>query len=127
MNEVFKKIESLSQMASYYLERTKVIQSNIANADTPGFKPKELVFKTFLQKETIPLKKENPRHIEPTFNDGVGRNLVEIKTYKGYDENEVDVHKELAKLTESSIMYKTLVENIKKEFSKLKTVISGGR
>lgn len=124
MSEMFKKVDELSHMASFYLERTKVIQSNIANADTPGFEPKDIVFEKVLDKQ-IRLKKEDPKHIDPFFKEKFEKRVVDIGRYQGYDENRVDVQKELAKLAESSIMYKALVESMKKELAKLKLAITG--
>ena len=121
---MWDKIDKLAQGASFYLERTKVIQSNIANADTPGYKPKELLFERELQKSSLELKKSDPRHIEPEEKD-VKFKEITLDNIRGYDDNRVDIQEELAKLAESSIMYKALGENLKKEFSKLKLVISG--
>ncbi|WP_187646998.1 flagellar basal body rod protein FlgB [Nitrosophilus labii] len=124
MSEMFKGVDELSKMASYYLDRTKVIQSNIANADTPGYKSKDLVFEKVLD-DQIKLKKENSKHIDPFFGERVDKKLIELDSYEGYDKNKVDIQKELAKLAESSIMYKSMVETMKKEFAKLKLVITG--
>ncbi len=120
---MWDKVDNLSKMASYYLERTKVIQSNIANADTPGYKPKDLVFEKMVD-DQLRLKREDPRHIDPNLS-GMKFRQIEQGDIRGYDDNRVDVQEELAKLAESSIMYKALGENLKKEFSKLKLVISG--
>jgi len=120
---MWEKIDKLTLGASYHLERTKVIQGNIANADTPGYRPKELLFEKELRK-SIPLKKTDPRHIDPMAPKGRFRQ-VELPNIRGYDDNRVDIEEELAKLAESSIMYKFLGENLKKEFSKLKLVIHG--
>lgn len=125
MSEMFKSINELSQMASYYLDRTKVIESNIANADTPGFKPKDLLFEKVLN-DQMGLKKNDKRHLDPfEKNKELNIKTIEAGKYEGYDENRVDVQKELAKLAESSIMYKSMVEVMKKEFSKLKLAIKG--
>ena len=120
---MWDKIDSLSQTASFYLERTKVIQSNIANADTPGYTAKDLVFEEELER-TLALKKEHPEHMEPREQGGKFKE-IELSNIRGYDDNRVDIQEELAKLAESSIMYKSLAENLKKEFAKLKLVISG--
>ncbi len=124
MDLMFNVINQSSEKAHYFMERTKVIQGNIANADTPLYKPRELLFVKELenQQQTLHLKKEDPRHLDIT--------QPEFKTVKdgylyGYDGNKVDVEHELAKLTESSVMYQTLVEIMKKEAAKLKYAISG--
>ncbi len=121
---MWDKIDGLERAANFYLERTKVIQSNIANADTPNFKPKELVFEKELE-TSLQLKKEDPKHIDPTTLDAGSLKEVELGQIRGYDNNRVDIQEELAKLAESSIMYKALSESLKKEFAKLKLVISG--
>ncbi len=123
MEEIFKHIDTLGEKASYFLERTKVIQGNIANADTPFYKPKDLIFKKVLDQQ-IKLKTTDPKHIQPVKNEKKFE-VVELNDISGYDENKVNLDKELAKLAESSIMYKTLLETMKKEMGKLKYVISG--
>ncbi|BCD68389.1 flagellar basal body rod protein FlgB [Nitratiruptor sp. YY09-18] len=120
---MWDKIDNLSSMASFYLERSKVIQSNIANADTPGFKPKDLVFEQELTSH-MALKRDDPRHIDPSEPQKSFKEIEEGRI-RGYDDNRVDIQEELAKLAESSIMYKALGENLKKEFAKLKLAISG--
>ncbi len=120
---MWDKIDKIANTASFYLERTKVIQGNIANADTPGYRPKDLVFEEELQK-SMELKKSDPKHIDPQ-SPGPRLKMVQEEGIRGYDDNRVDLQKELAKLAESSLMYKTLAENLKKEFAKLKLVING--
>ncbi len=123
MDEIFKHIDSLGKKASYYLERTKIIQGNIANADTPFYKPKELVFEEELDRQ-IKLKTTDPKHIQPVEEKNRFK-VVELNDVSGYDENKVNIDKELAKLAESSIMYKTILETIKKEIGKIKYAING--
>jgi flagellar basal-body rod protein FlgB len=123
MDEIFKHIDILGEKASFYLERTKIIQGNIANADTPFYKPKDLVFEKELDRQIL-LKTTNPKHIQPVENNKKFK-IVELTDISGYDENKVNLDKELAKLAESSIMYKTLLETMKKEMAKMKYAITG--
>ena len=120
---MWEKVDSLTNIASFYLERTKVIEGNIANADTPGYAPKDLLFERKVQ-EHLELKKEDSKHIDPEAAGG-GIKEITLSNIRGYDDNKVDIEEELAKLAESTIMYKALGENLKKEFSKLKLVING--
>jgi flagellar basal-body rod protein FlgB len=121
---MFDELDKINIMSSFYFERTKVIQGNIANANTPFYKPVDLTFEEVLNNQTV-LKTTNERHIQPETN-----NFIKIKPYQngiitGYDQNKVNVEEEMAKLAESSIMYKSLVEVMKKELSKMKLAISG--
>ncbi len=120
---MWETIDKLSGMASFYLKRSQVIEGNIANADTPGFRAKDLVFAQELQK-SLPLKKSSSRHLDPTNQDKKFEE-IELSNVRGYDDNRVDIQEELAKLAESAIMYKALAENLKKEFEKFKIVING--
>ncbi len=124
MDMMFSDMEKIAVKANYFMERTKIIQSNIANADTPLYKPKELVFKTILE-ENIKLKKTDPRHISPENSEKYEMKVVEDGYVHGYDGNKVNLEHELAKLAESSIMYKTLMELMKKESAKFSYVITG--
>ncbi len=123
MSDIFSHIDKLGEKADYYLQRTKIIQSNIANADTPFYKPKDLVFNEVLDNQ-IKLKITDPKHIQPETTDKKFK-VVELSDVSGYDQNKVNLDKELAKLAESSIMYKTLLETMKKEIGKLKYAITG--
>lgn len=124
MDMIFPDMEKIAVKANYFMEKTKVIQGNIANADTPLYKPKELVFKTILE-ENIKLKTTDPRHIAPESKEQYEMKVVDDGYVYGYDGNKVNLEHELAKLAESSIMYKTLMELMKKESAKFSYVITG--
>ena len=123
MPRLFEHLDELSVHASYFFQRSKVIQSNIANVDTPFYRPKDLVFEKELRKE-FELKRTDPRHIDPSKKRSPFKE-VELNEYSGYDGNRVNMDKELAKLAETAIMVKTLNEVIRKEIGKLKLSITG--
>ncbi len=124
MSDFLGDLDKLSQKASYFIERTKIIQGNIANADTPNYKPKDITFEEVLTQQTK-MKIDNPKHMNPFPEKSVHYKVITGKEIEGYDGNKVNVEKEMAKLAESSIMYKSLAEALKKEISKMKLVISG--
>jgi flagellar basal-body rod protein FlgB len=121
---LFKELKPIEEGALYYAERAKVIQSNIANADTPFYEPKELLFQKELEK-SLKLKKSNPKHIDPYQKGKTTFKEVTLKDVSGYDNNRVNLDKELAKLAETAVMARTLNEIIKKEIGKLKLAIGG--
>ncbi|NPA12618.1 MAG: flagellar basal body rod protein FlgB [Aquificae bacterium] len=124
MSDLFSHLDDLQEKASFYLERTKVIQGNIANADTPFYRPVDIKFeKVFYQQ--VKLKRTHPKHLDPFPYKETRIQKYVINNFVGYDQNRVNVEEELAKLAESSIMYKTLLESMKKEMAKLKYAITG--
>lgn len=121
---MFDDLDKINKMSSFYFERSKVIQGNIANANTPFYKPVDITFEEVLNKE-IKLKTTDSRHINPTDNEFINIKPIENGYLVGYDQNKVNIEEEMAKLAESSIMYKTLLETLKKEMAKMKLAISG--
>ncbi|WP_456342011.1 flagellar basal body rod protein FlgB [Thermovibrio sp.] len=122
--ELFRRLKPIEEGIEYFYRRSEVIQSNIANADTPFYKPKELLFERELREE-IRLKKTDPRHIEPEPQRGVKFKEITLDDVSGYDGNRVNLDKELAKLAETAIMARTLNEVLRKEVGKLKLVMGG--
>jgi len=122
---MWEKLDKISEMASFYLERSKVIQGNIANADTPNYVPKELIFERQLTEQALKLKKTDSKHIDPFPEETKKFKVEELNKYSGYDKNRVNVDEELGKLAETAVMYKTLVQALKKELTKMKLSITG--
>ncbi len=120
---IFKSLNELEEGASYFFRRSEVIQSNIANVDTPNYRPKDLIFERELE-NSLHLKKTDPRHIDPS-EPSVKFKLVNSPDYSGYDGNRVNLDKELAKLAETNLMIRLINEAIRKEVGKLRLVIQG--
>jgi flagellar basal-body rod protein FlgB len=94
----------------------KVIAGNIANADTPGFKEKEVDFKKQLEKQM-------------TYSGGVdiAETAEEPFGFATLDENTVNMENQVMKLTENSLYYDALVQALSKKFSMMRYIISGGK
>ena len=112
----------------------RVIASNIANAETPGFSPAKLEFEKDLTNAVkgkgatlstthdkhIPLGSENVEDVTGHIvrnpdNTGIG------------DENGVSVDDEMIALSENQIMYETAAQLLKKKLSLLKYVVADGK
>lgn len=125
------KMEALNQR----LTRSQVINANIANAETPGFRALGYDFESQLQEidgddGSLPMKVTDARHMRSEFVGGDG-NLrpdvyVQPSESVGNDGNTVDVDKEMASLAENQIMYRATVELINKKIGVLKYAIHGG-
>ncbi|MCD6153826.1 MAG: flagellar basal body rod protein FlgB [Syntrophobacterales bacterium] len=118
-----KTIEMLSAVLDFRLERHKVIASNIANIDTPGYRPKDIVFKE--QLEAIISNKE-----KITMAGSRGRRMSEQSIPAGKSDFEVidsgekvNLDSEMAKLTENNLMYNLTVELLARKFRSLNTVL----
>ena len=118
-----KTIEILSEVLDFRSERHKVITSNIANMDTPNYRPKDIVFKEELE-STI----NNKDRIKMT--GSRGRSLSEQSNPAGRADFEVidsgesvNLDSEMAKLTENNLMHNLTVELLARKFRVLNTVL----
>lgn len=125
-----KTFYALEKAISIAQQRNAVITSNISNLDTPGYKSKDINFKSELAKalETDHQKglvRTNPRHISTQMN---GEQMIEPYEeqgeWNGY--NWANIDSEMTKLTENNLVYRTAVEALLRKMSLLKEVIRGG-
>ncbi len=114
-----KTIEMLSTILDFQSKRHKVIASNIANIDTPGYRTKELVFKKQLEDfidhgTEITMTKTDKRHLskQPS-------HIFEVIN----SEEEVEIDNEMVKLAENNFMYNLTVELMARKFRGLDNVL----
>lgn len=115
--------------------RKDLISSNIANAETPGYRAKKLDFENALARA---LDIDGLRGMSTSSDDHFavgGGSMANIRPdiYDNpegaitNDGNTVDMEKEMAALTENSIMYQAAVNLINKKMASLKYAVSEGR
>ncbi|MBM7571815.1 flagellar basal body rod protein FlgB [Aquibacillus albus] len=125
-----KTIHNLEHSLDYASLKNQTISNNIANADTPNYKAKRVVFKSVLANElgnTFEAKRTHPKHI-PFQNGIVPFQIVsDNNTTYNHNGNNVDIDKEMTELAENQIYYQSLVDRINGKFNSLQTVIKGGR
>ncbi len=91
-------------------ERHKLLSSNVANLDTPGYQAEDLVFENSLvaalEAETPgPLKVTDERHLDgndtPLLDTVEGQRIRSATPFADFDGNTVDLDKEMAKMAEA--------------------------
>jgi flagellar basal-body rod protein FlgB len=109
--EAINLLEKALNIRGYY---HKVIASNIANIETPGYKEKDIDFQAELRRsmdgsaaEITIMEKSNP----------LGKD--------GIDGNSVNMEDQVVKLSENTMMFSAFVQLINKKFSMMKYAISG--
>jgi len=133
--EIFNKtIGVLEEALNIRSEKNRVIASNIANQDTPGYRAKELNFRDSLKSAadpdspTLSMTQTNASHLglRPAGQEPL--QPVEIPgTSKRLDGNSVDPEMEMAKLAENQILYNASIQFISDRFKQLQTAITEGR
>jgi len=109
-------MQILSKAMSLRMSRHAAIASNIANADTPGYRPKVVSFEEQLQKaaETGDSRKLSNVHERVQVVDDKAPRL---------DGNTVSMDKQMARLTENATVYSATAEFLKRKISMLKRTL----
>jgi flagellar basal-body rod protein FlgB len=123
-SNAFNYINVLDKAADSSWKRNEVINNNIANVDTPGYKRKDVQFESYLMQALVgddSLEKRVADTDPDTLNAGV------YTDYSGnsyrLDGNNVDIDTESANLAENQIRYYALLDSMTQEFSRLKAVL----
>ena len=118
------------------LKRNQVINTNISNQETPGFRAIGYDFERQVQSvynanDTNNLQTSNKKHMinNTSLADSKIRPRVYIQPQEsiGEDGNTVDLDKEMASLAKNQILYQATIDTINKKIAILKYAISGGR
>lgn len=120
MDQEFRILERIAQSADM---RQKVIASNIANADTPGYQAADLEFKNILGNEQVKLSTSDPKHIAGTKTNGVNGKLIVENSPSWGDGNNVELDVEVAKMTENSLIYSTAITIMSTKLQMFKNAI----
>ena len=125
---VYDYINVLGKAADGAWARNDAIANNIANADTPGYKRKDVSFETELQNALKSSKYTSLDDKVSAANDHLDR--ISYRTYTDSSEwsyrldgNNVDIDTENVELASNQIKYNAIVQSLDNEFKNLKTVI----
>lgn len=129
-----KTARLLAHALDYRAKRHGVIAGNLANIDTPGYKPKDIDFddalKEALHEPAIKLRITHPAHM-PVGSAGNQRGTAEFpmrEIPKGaQSDSQVDLDREMTKMAKNNLMYEATVRMLSKKFDELKAVIEEGR
>jgi flagellar basal-body rod protein FlgB len=121
--DIFRGIDKVLPHLNFAWKRHKVILSNIANADTPNYRAKDVVME---EGSASKLKITREKHISPRSREGF--RVIEIqRRLAGNDFNNVSLEEEMAKLTQNRIAYEAYMRMIRGSVDKLNNIIKEGR
>jgi flagellar basal-body rod protein FlgB len=131
MEKLFNKtINSLANTVGVRAQKHRVILSNVANIDTPGFKPSELSFANELDSaKNVRITRTNPAHLEGSL---TRTNPAHLGEKTGADslryniresEEDVKLDTEMTSLAENHLMYNATVEVLSRKFKSLQATL----
>jgi flagellar basal-body rod protein FlgB len=123
--------EVLSRALDYRSANQQIISANLANVDTPGFKPKKLSFDLELQqaenRRNVSLRVTDPAHFSYHQDESGGDFHIEIINENGDGSDKLNIDAEMARMTQNNLLYEASVRLLSKKFSALRSAIEGSR
>ena len=120
---------------NFRASREKMIASNIANADTPFYRPRDIRFGDYLSAKKADIMNETKDKLEMAQTDGahipLQKSLSTSKPITFYrdghmarhDGNSVDIDVETTELSKNSVMFTALTAALKKNSAIFKSVL----
>jgi flagellar basal-body rod protein FlgB len=131
-NQITNTLDFQAQALTLRSDRQRLIASNIANADTPGYVARDMDFAQALRNATGngrpagTLATSQPGH----FDAGVGGSAVSTLTYAlasqtNLDSNSVDMDRERASFADNSVKYEAALRFITNDVKTTLSAITG--
>jgi len=122
--------QALTQALEYHRERHNVVASNIANVETPGFRPVDILRDSEVEQgRTLPLARTEKSHLNPASAgpglEGVHR-VEDTTAPVGADGNSVSLEREMSKLAANDLRYQAAARFISKHLGMLRYAATGG-
>jgi flagellar basal-body rod protein FlgB len=110
-------------------QRNELLASNIANADTPNYKSRDLDFREVLKKQSVQpvtLKATHAGHIQPS-QGSVSPQYIKYRTVAqpSLDGNTVNVEQELVRFSENSAQFEATMRFLTGKIQGIEKAIKG--
>lgn len=118
-------------------QRAELISNNIANADTPGYKARDIDFQSVLESQTARqtnaprslstagLRQTHPDHLSASVTTTNNETLYRTPTMPSLDGNSVDVQMEQTAFAENTIQYLASLRFVNGKIKGMMSAIKG--
>ncbi len=108
-------------------ERGSVLAENLANADTPNYKARDIDFKAVLEgtaRRQLRMKSTAEGHMSLPTGTASTATLYRVPLHPSLDENTVTAHLEKAEFAENSLRYQASLMFLNRKLSGLRSAMS---
>ena len=123
LSNAYNYVNVLGKAADASWTRNDILANNIANADTPGFKRKDVQFETYLKNAVAGTDSLNETVANIDLNELNCTYTDQANLSYRYDGNNVDINTENVELAKNQLKYYTLMNSMSQEFSRLKSAL----
>jgi len=127
-NRTFRTLENALNIAH---QRHNLISSNISNLDTPNQKGMDIDFKKAMARA---MESEHEMSLNRTHSGHMGPKMYGAQQVEPFEDegewngyNWINIDREMAKLIENNLQYRTATEVLLRKIAIMKEVIRGGR
>jgi flagellar basal-body rod protein FlgB len=113
-------------------KRMELVAANMANADTPGFKARDIDFRSVLKSalesadsSAMTLNTTHAGHLQPADQAAAGRALYRVPNHPSLDGNTVDTQLEQSAFAEVSVRYQASLDFIDEQVGGLRKALRG--
>ncbi len=122
-----RTLEAMGRLLDRLVRSAAVTASNLANAETPGYRALEVRFPDLLRMHRADVERTHPRHLQPPGSIEEGRVQFAPVTRARPDGNTVDVEREMMRLGELQGRYRATTEMLRKRFALFLYAATDGR
>ena len=113
-------------------QRQQVVASNLANIDTPGYKTRDISFHATMQEllsgDSMNLRATRPEHTQAWVPVTPQAQAFEVQGLPSRtDQNNVDLDREMLKLSQTSFGYSLITQMVRGKFRTLSVAINEGK
>ena len=126
MKSIFDSVDRMSDALTFHRDRQGVLAGNLANLDTPGYKPLDLERVDPVAATNLPMAVTEPGHLQ-SVNGPTGETMIDASDPNpSADGNAVNLEREMAKVAANRVRYGTTSELVSRRLALLKYAASDG-
>ena len=128
-----KTLGLLEKSLNLRLNQQELSASNLANSETPGYRPKHINFQSTMQAvmgkdRSGVLRRTHPSHLEGEGSEsGIQLRLISESGPASADRISVDMDTEMVRVAENGLLYNATVQALSRKLAILKQSVEGVR
>jgi len=128
-----QNIEVFSKALNLRTQRHQILASNIANADTPGYKARDMDFAKAMQGalagrgDGVGLARTSAAHLDGSGSAAFANLYYRKESQSAVDGNTVDMDVERSQISENAVQYQVLTRLISDRLQGMRTAISSNQ
>jgi flagellar basal-body rod protein FlgB len=127
MKTLFGTVDTLETAMTFHRERQTVLAGNVANVDTPGYRPMDLERVSAGDAGALPLARTEAGHLSAGGSSGSTTSFDDAGKSASADGNYVNLERELAKMDANRVRYAASSELVSRRLALLRYAAGDGQ